>query len=37
MAKSLSVDQLTAGWSKYEQKTSSVQTIMNSTGKSIRS
>ena len=32
---SLSIDQVTAGWNKYEQKTSSVQTIMNSTGKSI--
>ncbi len=35
LLKSLSVDQLTAGWTKYEQKTSSIQTIMNSTGKSI--
>ena len=35
LAKSLSVDQVTAGWSKYEQKTASVQTIMNATGKSI--
>lgn len=35
MAKSLSVDQITAGWNKYEQKTGSVQTIMNATGKSI--
>ena len=33
--KSLSVDQVSAGWSKYGQKTSSVQTIMNATGKSI--
>ena len=32
---SLSTDQLIAGWTKYEEKTSSVQTIMNSTGKSI--
>lgn len=32
---SLSIDQVTAGWSKYEQKTASVQTIMNSTGKTI--
>ena len=32
---SLSVDQITSGWSKYGQKTASVQTIMNSTGKSI--
>ena len=29
---SLSTDQLTAGWAKYEEKTSSVQTLMNSTG-----
>ena len=35
LVKSLSVDQITAGWSKYEQKTASVQTIMNATGKSI--
>lgn len=35
LIKSLSVDQLSAGWTKYEQKTSSIQTIMNSTGKSI--
>lgn len=35
LVKSLSIDQITAGWSKYEQKTSSVQTIMNSTGMSI--
>ena len=32
---SLSTDQISAGWSKFEQKTASVQTIMNSTGKSI--
>ena len=32
---SLTIDQVTAGWNKYEQKTSSVQTIMNATGKSI--
>lgn len=35
LVKSLSVDQITAGWNKYGQKTASVQTIMNSTGKSI--
>ena len=35
LIKSLSVDQITAGWNKYGQKTSSVQTIMNATGKSI--
>lgn len=33
--KSLSVDQISAGWGKYGQKTASVQTIMNATGKSI--
>lgn len=33
--KSLSVDQVTAGWSKYEQKTSAVQTIMAATRKDI--
>ena len=32
---SLTIDQVTAGWSKYEQKTASVQTILNATGKSI--
>lgn len=35
IAKSLSIDQVTAGFSKYEQKTASVQTLINSTGKSI--
>ena len=35
LVKSLSVDQIAAGWNKYGQKTSSVQTIINSTGKSI--
>ena len=35
MAKSLSVDQITTGFSKYEQKTANVQTLVNSTGKSI--
>lgn len=35
LVKSLTVDQVTAGWSKYEEKTGSVQTIMNATGKSI--
>lgn len=35
LVKSLSIDQVTAGWSKYGQKTASVQTIMNATGKSI--
>lgn len=32
---SLSSDNIAAGWNKYEQKTGSVQTIMNATGKSI--
>ena len=32
---SLSIDQVTSGWVKYGQKTASVQTIMNATGKSI--
>ena len=31
IAKSLSVDQLTAGWNKYAEKTTSVQTIMSAT------
>lgn len=35
MVKSLSMDQITAGYSKYEQETSNVQTLMNSTGKSV--
>ena len=35
LVKSLSLDQVTSGWSKYAQKTASVQTIMNVTGKSI--
>lgn len=35
LVKSLSVDQITAGWTKYGEKTSSVQTIMNATGDSI--
>ena len=35
LVKSLSIDQITAGMQKYEQKTSSVQTIMNATGMSI--
>lgn len=29
LARSLSIDQVTAGWSKYEQKTSSVATLIN--------
>ena len=35
LVKSFSVDQVTSGWNKYAQKTASVQTIMNATGKSI--
>lgn len=35
LVKSLSLDQVTAGWNKYAQKTANVQTIMNATGKSI--
>lgn len=35
LVSSLTIDQVTAGWNKYEQKTASVQTIMNATGKSI--
>ena len=33
--KSLSITPLASGWTKYEQKTAAVQTIMNATGKSI--
>lgn len=35
LVKSLSVDQISSGWSKYAEKTANVQTIMNATGKSI--
>ena len=35
LVKSLSIDQVSYGWTKYGQKTASVQTIMNATGKSI--
>lgn len=35
LAKSLSIDQISAGWEKYNSKNSSVQTIANSTGKTI--
>lgn len=35
LTKSLSIDQVMSGWNKYAQKTASVQTIMNATGKSI--
>ena len=33
--KSLSVGQISTGWNKYTEKTASVQTIINSTGKSL--
>lgn len=33
--KSLSVDQISSGWDKYNQKTAGVQTIMAATGKTI--
>lgn len=32
--KSLSIDQITSGYSKYDSKTGSIQTLVNSTGKS---
>lgn len=35
LAKSLTTDQLTAGWAKYDQKTAAVQTIISATGASI--
>lgn len=35
LVKSVSVDQIAEGWGKYNEKTASVQTIMNATGKSI--
>lgn len=35
LVKSLTVDQISTGWIKYGQKTASVQTIMNATGKTI--
>lgn len=35
LVKSLTIDQVTSGWNKYAQKTASVQTLMNSTGKTI--
>lgn len=35
LVKSLTLDQITAGWNKYKQKTASVQTLVNSTGKSV--
>lgn len=35
LAASLSIDQISAGFSKYEQKTTAVQTIVNATGKTL--
>lgn len=35
LVKSLTIDQISEGYTKYEQKTAAVQTIMNATGKSI--
>lgn len=35
MVKSLTIDQVTEGFTKYEQKVTAVQTIMNATGKTI--
>lgn len=35
LVKNLTIDQVTAGWSKYEEKTRAVQTIMSATGDSI--
>ncbi len=35
LIKNLTIDPLSMGWGKYEEKTASVQTIMNATGKSI--
>ena len=35
LIRSMSVNQISAGWSKYADKTGYVQTIMNATGKSI--
>ena len=34
-AKSLSIDNITSGMAKYEQKTANIQTLVNSTGKSV--
>lgn len=36
MVQSLSTDNIRDGWNKYAQKTASVQTIVNATGKSVR-
>ncbi len=36
LTKNLSVGQLSAGWKKYDQETTSVQSLVNSTGKSVK-
>ena len=36
VVKSLSVDQISAGWSKYAEKTQGVQTIMAATARNVR-
>lgn len=35
LVKSISVDQISSGWDKYNEKVGNVQTIMNATGKSL--
>ena len=35
LLKSMTIDPITTGWSKLSEKTASVQTLMNATGKSI--
>lgn len=35
LVKSMTIDQVTDGWNKYAQKTEAVQTLLNSTGKSL--
>lgn len=35
LVKSLSIDQVASGWSKYEARTAAVQTLVNATGKSV--
>lgn len=36
ITKSLTIDQIASGYSKYEQKTQAVQALVNSTGKSVK-
>ena len=36
LVKSLSVDQISQGWAKYNDQTASVQTLTNATGKSVK-